>query len=446
MNNKYFIGSKAKNVTVGAKLTPISKIILSGENDSVFVVGDDTGYAFSVYVPNATQQMAEDMHAKAVGFQYQGYKATNVFIPPEAELGDAVVINGIQGMLANREFSFTPKMSAGIGSPYNEEVNHEFQYTGNYAQELANRVKLGNFYYGVQITKQNGIVIEKTNGEDVCARAVFNSDELSFYDANNNRVLYFDPTTGTYRFTGELNVSDNFIVDAQGNVTMNGNVTITGSLKLTGGIDWLQVRYSTDKDADIPSGWSEDWDDSWSNTTTKVWAIYSYDGGTSWTWPMLVQGSEGPKGSDANVPEWVQAYTASAQFNTLITDEWVVTMNLYASKMFGGSIYATNFYADAEANTFVNVKSDGFYLYHTDVEKPKAALTTNNAGDLIQLILGAGTDVSSSTYGRMFVEKSTTSGSIYYISESTGEKVGFTFNNDNSITIHGDLKITTVFA
>lgn len=132
----------------------------------------------------------------------------------------------------------------------------------------------------------------------------------------------------------------NFYVDT------SGNVTIGGSLSMAGTSNWLQVRYSSDRNATIPDGWNEAWNVLWDNTDTQVWAIYSYNGGSDWTQPMLVQGKDGERGpqgspgSDANVPAWVQAYTASAEFDTLVTNEWVVSMNLYGSKIYGANYYS----------------------------------------------------------------------------------------------------------
>lgn len=195
---------------------------------------------------------------------------------------------------------------------------------------------------------------------------VLNADELSFYDGEDGRVLYFDPTTGTYKFMGELNVSDKFIVDKQGNVTMKGSVQIDGSLSMTGTSNWLLTRYSANQYAAIPDDWAEAWNGAWDNTSTQVWAIYSYNGGMSWTQPMLVQGKdgkdgeEGPQGpaglpgSDANIPNWVRAYTASAQFGTLVTNEWVVTMNLYGSKIYGTEIYGGR----VTSGTSIEVETD----------------------------------------------------------------------------------------
>ena len=208
MNNKYYIGNKAKSITMGARLEPVSKIVLSGENDSVFVSGDDSGYSFEVYVPNATQQMADDMLEKARGFKYQGYTASCVYIPPEAELGDGISIQGGYGILAKREFSFTPKMSSNIESPYSDEIENEYTYTGTYAQEVANRVKLGNFYNGVKITKKDGITIVKTDGETATARAIFNSEKIAFYNADGSEAFYFDSAENVFKVTQYADIEE----------------------------------------------------------------------------------------------------------------------------------------------------------------------------------------------------------------------------------------------
>ena len=338
----------AESAEVSDAFQPYSKVIVWYDDENAYQAGDDSGRTLEIDCIWATQAMADDILASVRGFVYQPYSASNVPIDPAAELGDGITINGISSAIEKININIDRLWAVDISAPWDEEVDHEYQYLSPEQRALARKVTLGTSYYGTSITRKEGLVIEKTDGENVSAKAVLNAEELSFYDADNDRVLYFDPVTGTYKFKGELNVSDNFVVDKDGNVTMNGSVTIAGSLKLTGEAGWLKIRYSTNKDAAVPGGWSEDWDDAWSNTTTQVWAIYSYDGGTTWTQPMLAQGSDGQKGdpgdpgqpgSDANIPAWVQAYTASASFNSLVTNEWVVTMNLYASKLYGVDLY-----------------------------------------------------------------------------------------------------------
>lgn len=88
-----------------------------------------------------------------------------------------------------------------------------------------------------------------------------------------------------------------------GNITIDGE---SGEITFNGSAEIVQVRYSTDKAAVIPSGWSTTWDSSWSNTSTVVYAIYSYDGGSTWTTtPMIIQSKNGTNGSDASVPSYI---------------------------------------------------------------------------------------------------------------------------------------------
>ena len=99
-----------------------------------------------------------------------------------------------------------------------------------------------------------------------------------------------------------------------GDITIDGT---TGEIYWNGSANIVQVRYSTDKTASVPAGWSTEWSDSWNNTNTVVYAIYSYDGGTTWTSPMLAQAKNGVNGSDARVPRYItQTYISSVEIQS----------------------------------------------------------------------------------------------------------------------------------
>lgn len=99
-----------------------------------------------------------------------------------------------------------------------------------------------------------------------------------------------------------------------GDITIDGT---TGEIYWNGSANIVQVRYSTDKTASVPAGWSTEWSDSWNNTNTVVYAIYSYDGGTTWTSPMLAQAKNGVNGSDARVPSYItQTYISSVEIQS----------------------------------------------------------------------------------------------------------------------------------
>ena len=141
MNNKYFVGQDATSFKAYAKNPPITQIILATDEgaEDAFYAGTE-GYSLTVYCPWATQQMANDLLAKAQGFEYQGFEAGMAALPGEAERGDAVTVNGIYGMIADRTLYFNPGMNSDISAPYEEEVNHEFQYVSPIKQDFDRKI------------------------------------------------------------------------------------------------------------------------------------------------------------------------------------------------------------------------------------------------------------------------------------------------------------------
>ena len=350
MSDKVYVGSRVSSLEVGEPFEPISRVTMRVDEDHYYTAGDDTGRTLEYENIWATQEMVDNVYKQLKGFIYKPFKATDAMIDPAAEPGDGVTVGGEYFMLTSMDTVFDVKCASTIGAPGEKEIDHEYPYMSWQEREMERRVKLGQKYQGVSITRKDGLVITETDGETDGAKVVLNSRKLAFYDAGGQEQLYFDPAEGVYKFRGALNVNDNFIVDKLGNVVSNGSMTINGSLIMNGSANWLQTRYSTNKNASIPSQWQEAWDSAWDNTSTQVWAIYSYNGGKNWTQPMLAQGKDGekgetgPQGSAANVPDWVKAYTKSAQFDTLVTDEWVVSMNLFGSKIFGTEIYGGSFF------------------------------------------------------------------------------------------------------
>lgn len=341
MSDKVYVGGRAASLKKSQAYEPFSRVTIWQDDEICYTAGDDTGRELVLECPWASQQIVDNVLAQVKGYVYRPFEATETMLDPAAELGDGVTVGGFYSVIAHTTERFDAMGATDVSAPGEKEVDHEYPYESPQDRELKRRVKLGQKYQGVSITRKDGLVITETDGETDGAKVVLNSKKFAFYDAQGQEQLYFDPVEGCYKFRGALNVADNFIVDKDGNVTMNGSVT------LKEGSNWLKTRYSTNKNASVPDGWAEAWDSAWSNTSTQVWAIYSTDGGRSWTSPMLAQGKDGergptgPQGSTANIPDWVKAYTASAEFNTLVTNEWVVTMNLYAPKIFGADFTDT---------------------------------------------------------------------------------------------------------
>ena len=129
MNNSY---NALRNVTSfrnTGKSQPISGIELMVDEKNMYFAGNDDGYVMTIDCPYGTQEMANDLLAKAKGFEYQGFTAEQVILPPETELGDGVTVAGIYGMVARRSFKFTPGMTSNIEAPRELEVQHEYKYS-----------------------------------------------------------------------------------------------------------------------------------------------------------------------------------------------------------------------------------------------------------------------------------------------------------------------------
>lgn len=124
---------------------------------------------------------------------------------------------------------------------------------------------------------------------------------------------------------GDLNVSGNASFD--GNISLGGNITWFG-----GNSTPVKYQYSVDN-----SSWHT------TQSSSDKYRRESWDGGNTWGAGYQFVGKDGNNGingSDANVPDWVFDYTNSAQYNTIVDNEWVISMNLYGSKIFGGNYYS----------------------------------------------------------------------------------------------------------
>lgn len=99
-------------------------------NDLVFFAGTTSGYVLEIDNPVATPEMAGAILSslKLRSSRYQPYEANGALLDPAAEIGDNVTVKGTTSIIANRHTAFTQMMPSDISAPYDEEVNHEFQY------------------------------------------------------------------------------------------------------------------------------------------------------------------------------------------------------------------------------------------------------------------------------------------------------------------------------
>lgn len=140
--------------------------------------------------------------------------------------------------ILRQTFSFKGGLTHKIDAPSMSEQRSEFNLDGSLTQQVnkLNRdaVKEGKSYYGATITRTEGWIIER---EDHLSKAVFNSDELTFY-ANGSKALWFDLPNRKFKFGGDLEaVGGTFTgtlrgVDGTFSGTIQGGSFVGGSIQI----------------------------------------------------------------------------------------------------------------------------------------------------------------------------------------------------------------------
>ncbi|WP_110930964.1 hypothetical protein [Paenibacillus bouchesdurhonensis] len=130
--------------------------------------------------------------------------------------------NGIReykSIILHQSFGFKGGLKMSIEAPSVSEQQREFQVDGTLTTAVNNlnktAVKEGKPYYGATITRTEGVLVQR---EDQLSKAVFNSDELSFY-ANGQRALWFDLPNRKFKFSGDLEAATG---------TFSGNLSAAG--------------------------------------------------------------------------------------------------------------------------------------------------------------------------------------------------------------------------
>lgn len=219
MNNSY---NALRNITSfrnTGKSQPISGIELMVDEKNMYFAGNDNGYVMTIDCPYGTQEMANDLLAKAKGFEYQGFTAEQVILPPETELGDGITVAGIYGMVARRSFKFTPGMTSNIEAPRELEVQHEYKYSSPQQRKTERQIAEARSTF-TKTAEEITLKVEGLDGKYTEVKTTL--DGLTVTDAS-----------GTTKINGSSIKTDNLYVDAA-NIkgTLTADQIQTGSIRV----------------------------------------------------------------------------------------------------------------------------------------------------------------------------------------------------------------------
>lgn len=236
------IGNLAVTLETSDSVPSYTGVRVFYDDEHAFFSGTEEN-VLEVEIPWATQIIADNILRNVSGYIYKPFKATGAMLPFGSEIGDTIKVGNITSRLWEIDTTYDALCASDISAPFHSEIDHEFPYMTKQARALKRKVSLGQSYYGTKISRANGLEVIKTASDGTeKSRAKLNSDVLAFYNDDGEEALYFDAAAGRYRFRGDvevtggaMNINGNFIVDEDGNLTINGNINLSGGTITWGG-------------------------------------------------------------------------------------------------------------------------------------------------------------------------------------------------------------------
>ena len=128
--------------------------------DLYYSAGNTTGSVLEIENPWGTQAMANTILATISGYSYKPMEATGALLDPAAEMGDAVAVNGITSVIAQRDTKFGALLVSNISAPSDGELGHEYQYEQKQNRQVQREIAQANSSLIVELDEIKGQVTD----------------------------------------------------------------------------------------------------------------------------------------------------------------------------------------------------------------------------------------------------------------------------------------------
>lgn len=272
--SNFNLAQTMQSLEVGRQISAYTGVVVhAGQdgngNEINYSAGNTTGYVLEVDNPIGTQRMADGILAalKLRGIKYNPFAAGRVLLDPSAEIGDGVTVNSTDSVILSLDTRFGHSMYADVAAPFDEEVDHEFQYKPKMQREF----KRESSYTRSRITQtESQIALE-------VARATAAEGSLSSRITINADSITSEVTRAT---SAEGSLSSRITLNAD-----NISAEVTRATGAEGGLSSRITQNATDISAKVSKtggnaasfGWTLT-DSSWtltSNNTTVLKATSS---------------------------------------------------------------------------------------------------------------------------------------------------------------------------
>lgn len=213
MSNVIINRANAKDITVGRKFSLVTGVrLIAGEDDDgntiVYEAGNDIGYVIEVSNPAGSQAMADMILSQLSlrGFQYQAFNS-NALIDPAAEIGDSVTVDGNKSVIYSMGTSHSTLMFSDAFAPFEEEVNHEYNFVPKETREYKRQIK------GVRATlkifgDEIAAKVSEEGGDNASFGWSLKATEFGLY--SGNRKVFYVNSSGAH-VEGEITATSGTI-------------------------------------------------------------------------------------------------------------------------------------------------------------------------------------------------------------------------------------------
>lgn len=229
MSDRINLLKRMESLEMSPQFDGISKLICNVDDETQIVVGDDSGYALEFYNPLMTHEILSQMLIRATGYQYQPYSAKEALLDPAAEMGDAISAKKLYGGLYQRSRDFTNLMTADIGAPTDEEIDHEYKFET--PQERKIRRQFGDVKATFAI--QAGLIearVSKTSPEGQTSFSWALDDTSHKWYANGNEVM--SVSASGLKVKGRIEATSGYIGNGTSGFTISARALYNGMTSL----------------------------------------------------------------------------------------------------------------------------------------------------------------------------------------------------------------------
>lgn len=203
----YTAGKRAASAAAIGEKVSFSGVRMFWSDTDCFESGNCNNKPLECYCEWATQEMADNVWDAINGKSFQAFEATNAWLHPAVEPGDAITINGITSQIITMKGSLGAGCALDISFPGTEADEDLYPYEGPVTKAMAKKVSLGRAYYGTTISREQGLTVKRSDGK---SEAVFNSDVFSMRakDSSGQMIdcIYFDALAQLYRIRGQVEI------------------------------------------------------------------------------------------------------------------------------------------------------------------------------------------------------------------------------------------------